>query len=356
MSTTITRDYSLKDIGDGRIGKLPKAMLAAILTQGNRDESGLAQQALFLGHPELKGKMPDAKSRQHAALARELSRIQVRHVRPLIWLRQIVGLLDRYRGDIPREFLLGWMAIESDGSVKAITSRPERGYFQIDWKGGEAQEQLKLTQDQFVSLSTDREYSIRVGIQLAQIYRQYVRKHYTSVPDGSELMWRLTKARHGASGILSRAMTQLAKAHQTVTWESVAAQMAQTKLGRMIVENVEHLFRYYRLFKPLAALIPLPADGGTTPELEEEARGFRRSGFLRPRAFGWSGGFTPIGLLVEDPDTGIVQRPSWPRVNRRLDSIEPDGSAFDDSAVAVGTSWVPGFRARRALRTGFTRR
>ena len=209
MSTSITRDYSLKDIAEGKIGNPPKAVVAAILTQGNRDDRALAQQALLLSHPELKGKLPDSTSPK---LARELSQILVRQVRPLIWLRQIIELLDRYRGDIPREFLLGWMAIESDGNVKVVTSRPERGYFQIDWKGGEAQEQLKLDQTKFLALSTDREYSIRVGIQLAQLYRSYIRKHYPAVPDGSELFWRLTKARHGASGLLTKALAQLAKA------------------------------------------------------------------------------------------------------------------------------------------------
>jgi len=162
-----------------------------------------AAKAIGLVLPELKGKLPASLSPK---LARELSRILVRQVRPLIWFRQIIELLDRYRGDIPREFLLGWMAIESDGNVKVVTSRPERGYFQIDWKGGEAQEQLKLDQSKFLALSTDREYSIRVGIQLAQLYRSYIRKHYPAVPDGSELLWRLTKARHGASGLLAKAL------------------------------------------------------------------------------------------------------------------------------------------------------
>jgi hypothetical protein len=141
MSTSITRDYSLKDIAERKIGNPPKPLVAAILSQRNRDERALAQQALLLRHPELKGKMPDSTSPK---LARDLSQILVRQVRPLIWLRRIIELLDRYCGDIPREFLLGWMAIESDGNVKVVTSRPERGYFQIDWKGGEAQEQLKL--------------------------------------------------------------------------------------------------------------------------------------------------------------------------------------------------------------------
>src|SRR4051794_30761926 len=107
--STITRDYSLKDIAEGKIGNPPKAVASAILTQANRDERSLSQQALMLRHPELNGKLPGAGTRKRASLDRELSRILVRQIRPLIWLVDIVALLDRHRGDIPREFLLGWM-------------------------------------------------------------------------------------------------------------------------------------------------------------------------------------------------------------------------------------------------------
>ena len=48
MSTSITRDYSLKDIAERKIGNPPKPIVAAILTQGNRDDRALAQQALNL--------------------------------------------------------------------------------------------------------------------------------------------------------------------------------------------------------------------------------------------------------------------------------------------------------------------
>ena len=202
-------------------------------------------------------------------------------------MRQIIELLDRYRGDIPREFLLGWMAIESDGNVKVVTSRPERGYFQIDWKGGEAQEQLKLDQTKFLALTTDREYSIRVGIQLAQLYRSYIRKHYPAVPNGSELFWRLTKARHGASGLLTSALAQLTKANQKITWEAVAAKLSQTSLGPKIVANVEHLFKYANLLKPLVDNSP-PARTPPSRMNSNRARGL--SLFRRPLALGdWRG-------------------------------------------------------------------
>ena len=342
MSTSITRDYSLKDIAEGKTGNPPKPVVAAILTQGNRDERALAQQALLLRHPELKGKMPDSTSPK---LARELSQILVRQVRPLIWLRQIIELLDRYRGDIPREFLLGWMAIESDGNVKVVTSRPERGYFQIDWKGGEAQEQLKLDQTKFLALSTDREYSIRVGIQLAQLYRSYIRKHYPAVPDGSELLWRLTKARHGASGLLNKAVAQLTKANQKITWEAVAAKMSQTSLGPRIVANVEHLFKYANLFKPVVAMISTSPSAPKANELEGEARGLRFSG-VRPH-FGDARRFVhrPFGVTSSG---GFATSDPWPADSETIRSLQ--SALADKLGMSLQVTGFVGPATRRALR------
>jgi hypothetical protein len=342
MSTSITRDYSLKDIAERKIGNPPKPLVAAILSQGNRDERALAQQALLLRHPELKGKMPDSISPK---LARELSQILVRQVRPLIWLRRIIELLDRYRGDIPREFLLGWMAIESDGNVKVVTSRPERGYFQIDWKGGEAQEQLKLDQTKFLALSTDREYSIRVGIQLAQLYRSYIRKHYPAVPDGSELLWRLTKARHGASGLLNKALAELAKTHQKITWEALAAKMSQTSLGPRIVANVEHLFKYANLFKPVVAMISTSTSAPKANELEGEARGLRFSG-ARPH-FGDARRFVhrPFGVISSG---GFATSDPLPADSETIRSLQ--SALADKLGMSLQVTGFVGPATRRALR------
>jgi hypothetical protein len=399
MSTSITRDYSLQDIAARKIGNPPEAVASAIFRQGDRDDRALARQALLLSHPELKGKLPASLSPK---LARELSRILVRQVRPLIWFRQIIELLDRYRGDIPREFLLGWMAIESDGNVKVVTSRPERGYFQIDWKGGEAQEQLKLDQTKFLALSTDREYSIRVGIQLAQLYRSYIRKHYPTVADGSELFWRLTKARHGASGLLNKALSQLTKANQKITWEALAAKMSQTSLGPKIVANVEHLFKYANLFKPLVANIPAGPSAPKSNELELEGRGLQfpgarsHSGDWRRRSTGFasSGGFSATDPGAADPDTirslqsalaakvgmnlqvtGVVgpatrralrifqQRSGLPVTGSpdtatlsALGIDGPVGGAFNDSVSLGGTSWIPRYPVIGPPRLRFRRR
>ena len=402
MSTSITRDYSLQGIAEGKTGNPPKTVAVAILMQGSRDDRALAQQALLLSHPELKGKLPASLSPK---LARELSRILVRQVRPLIWLRQIIELLDRYRGDIPREFLLGWMAIESDGNVKVVTSRPERGYFQIDWKGGEAQEQLKLDQPKFLALSTDREYSIQVGIQLAKLYRSYIRKHYPAIQDGSELLWRLTKARHGASGLLANALAQLTKANQKITWAALAAKMSQTSLGPKIVANVEHLFKYANLFKPFVANIAGSQGAPGSNEMELEARGPRFSAARthsgdwrhfgrRSTGFASPGGSSFTDPMPPDPDpirslqsalaaklgmrlqvTGVVgaatrralrifqQRSGLPVTGSpdtatlsALGIDGPQGGAFDDSASLGGTSWVPRYPVVGPPRLRFRRR
>ena len=342
MSTSITRDYSLQDVAERKIGNPPRPVAAAILAQGNRDERALAQQALLLRHPDLKGKMPASLSPK---LARELSQILVRQVRPLIWLRQIIELLDRYRGDIPREFLLGWMAIESDGNVKVVTSRPERGYFQIDWKGGEAQEQLKLDQTKFLALSTDRDYSIRVGIQLAQLYRSYIRKHYSAVPDGSELLWRLTKARHGASGLLNKALAELAKSRQKITWEAVAAKMSQTSLGPKIVANVEHLFKYANLFKPLVAMISTGTSASKSNELEGEVRGLRFSGVRPP--FGDARRFPrPFGGVTSSG--GFATSDSFPADSETIRSVQ--SALADKLGMRLQVTGFVGPATRRALR------
>jgi len=297
------------------------------------------------------------------------------------------------------------MTIESDGNVKVVTRSPERGYFQIDWKGGEAQEQLKLDQTKFLALSTDREYSIRVGIQLAQLYRSYIRKHYPTVPDGSELFWRLTKARHGASGLLTKALAQLTKAKQRITWEALAAKMSQTSLGPKIVANVEHLFKYANLFKPLLANIAASPGAPKSNELELETRGPHFSGARthsgdwghfgrRSAGFASSGGSSFTDPVPPDPDTirslqsalaaklgmrlqvtrvvsaatrralRIFQQRSGLPVTGSPDAatlsalgIEgPVGGAFDDSASLGGTSWIPRYPVVGPPRLRFRRR
>ena len=169
----VTQDFSLREIADGTLGKLPDDILAAILTNGESDANDLTNRVFWQNHPDLKDQKldPKAKDRKTQALREEWVRILRRQVKPIIWLRQVIDELDQHRGDIPREFLLGWIAAESDGKVATISSLGERGYYQIMWKGGEAKAQLGLTEAEFRRLRTDREFSMEQGIRLAEIYR-----------------------------------------------------------------------------------------------------------------------------------------------------------------------------------------
>ena len=174
------RDFSLKDIADK--DNLPGEIRTDILRDGKTDVKDLANRALWFRHADIVGQQLDRTGSKHAKFRAEWA-VYAQQAKALIWLRQVIDELDKTRGDIPRDFLLGWMAVESDGKVNVVTRRPERGYFQIDWKAGEAQEQLGLSKTQFKELSTNRTFSIKKGIELVEKYRQWILNNYTSVPD-----------------------------------------------------------------------------------------------------------------------------------------------------------------------------
>jgi V8-like Glu-specific endopeptidase len=260
-------DHSLRDIADS--DNLPNETRAAILRDGKTNAYDLTDQAFWARHPDMKGKRLEGTGARHEAL-REEYRAMKRQVDALIWLRQLIDELDTHRGDIPREFLLGWMAVESDGKVGVVTSRPERGYFQIDWPGGEAREQLGLTDAQFRKLSTDRAFSIEKGVALVEKYRQFILKNFPQVPDRTELLWRLTKGRHAASAALSNAVQGLLKSGTAITWNNVAAQVPA-----FLRDNVNHTWDYTTRLKPFADLpgsaAPSASHAEAVTEFEEQA-------------------------------------------------------------------------------------
>jgi hypothetical protein len=257
------QDYSLKAIATATYGKVPPKVLDEILTRGNIDAEALTNQIFWQRHPDLNGVTLDRKKQKQKKLRDERSRILNYQIEPLICLRRIVEMIDRYRGDIPREFLLGWMAVESDGKVKTITRLGERGYFQVH--PSEAREQLKLSDKDFPRLSSDREYSIQMGIKLVQIYRRHFLDRYQGkLIDSTELLWHLVKAHHGLPSALKAAMEELVKKGKDITWCEVSLKMSDTTLGTRVVNNVHQVFCYALLLKPIVDLIPITP---TTPEL-----------------------------------------------------------------------------------------
>jgi hypothetical protein len=258
-----TRDHPLKEIADGQRGQLPDDILTAILTIGESDANNLTYRVFWQKHPNLSGKMLNPNDRKQRDLWKKWKTILSRHVKPVIWLRKLIDELDQHRGSIPREFLLGWIAAESDGIVSTVSELRERGYFQIMFQGGEAAKQLGLTAAQFRRLSTDRKFSIEKGVELAEIYRQHFLKNYPQVPDGSDLLWRLIKGRHALPTPLKKTLDELVKAGTPITWHAVSQSMPKA------ARRVDQTFDYAAKLKPLADRVPVPAT--PTPELYGES-------------------------------------------------------------------------------------
>jgi carboxypeptidase C (cathepsin A)/V8-like Glu-specific endopeptidase/GH25 family lysozyme M1 (1,4-beta-N-acetylmuramidase)/subtilisin family serine protease len=336
---TATRELSLQDIADGKLGNLPADVLAKILTRGESDANALTNEVFWQLHPELTGKKLDASDRSQQMLRAEWSVIFRRRVKPMIWLRAMILLLDKYRGAIPREFLLGWIAWESDGYLASPpTSLRELGYFQIMWQG-EAKDQLHITQEDFPRLRTDPEFSMEEGVALAEIYRQYILRTYPSIAGGSDLLWRLTKGRHAASGILKTALGKLERASMPITWASVSS-----VLPGWMLENICHTMGYAAKLKPFADLVPAPSGKAS------ESYGLAQQNDLAPsrELETIPRGMWDRELLQEDAGICPVQLErviyGWGRYKDEVSKLpKPEKDKIDELANLVVTSFaLPG--------------
>jgi len=132
--------------------------------------------------------------------------------------RLLAPMLDRYRGDIPLEFLLGWAAVESAGRIDEVTKPPldERGFFQISRSESAA---LKLDHGR---LTTDPDYSVQAGIQLVRYYARLAQTRYPWAAPGSELFWRMVKLQHAmGSGLTRTLISSMQASHISMSWEAI---------------------------------------------------------------------------------------------------------------------------------------
>jgi hypothetical protein len=322
---TATRATSLQGIADGRLGQLPAEFLAAILTRGESDANDLTNRVFWQKHPEVARTKLDEKDPLQRALRNDWSEILQWHVGPLIWLRAMISELDKYRGTLPREFLLGWIAVESDGDLKSTTPLNELGYFQIMWQGGEAKDQLHMTLEEFPRLASDPDFSIQKGVVLAEAYRQYILKNYPSIADGSDLLWRLTKARHAASGVLRAALRKLQAASIPFTWAAVSNVMPSWML-----DNIGHTMSYAAKLKPLADLVPTPTLTRPSSDAEVTELG---------EALG------PPGPTVETfANVEFLDHEEWTNVKIHTDGLNSAG-VFEEQEIANSSLLHPGFLA-----------
>jgi hypothetical protein len=130
----------------------------------------------------------------------------------------IAQLVDRYRGNIPLDFLLGWIAVESGGRLDDVTSLDERGYFQIHPdESRDARPPIEHRR-----LSTDADYSVRAGLQIVRFYASLAQRRFPWIPFGSELFWRVVKLQHAmGSPLANRLLTDMHNRGIPVTWDTI---------------------------------------------------------------------------------------------------------------------------------------
>ena len=117
------------------------------------------------------------------------------------WIPKVIPLLERYRQDLPLEFLLGWIQIESGGKNATVTNLDERGYFQVH---PDESKDYGFTDHQ--RISRDADYSVQVGIELVR--RKAKRAKLLGFRPGTDLFNHAIKLLHwapaGVKAILQR--------------------------------------------------------------------------------------------------------------------------------------------------------
>ena len=157
------------------------------------------------------------------------------------WLKKVVPILNRYRGHIPLDLLLGWIAVESGGRLSVTTRLDERGYFQLH--PGESKT-LKLNHQR---LSTDPIYSLQAGIKLIRHYAKLAQR--LGFTAGTNLFWRIVKFLHamgsGAVPLFLRDMQQ--HGIQPSSWAVIKNYAASNR------QRIRRLFkrRFGKAFDPV---------------------------------------------------------------------------------------------------------
>ena len=158
---------------------------------------------------------------------------------------ELVKLLNKYRGDIPLNFLLGWIKVESGGRIDSLTNLCERGYFQVHPAEAKVYG-IKNHQD----ISYNNDYSVQAGIQVVKgcIAKAKALADKYGLPKQGDLFWGLVKMHHWLPSGPEKILGDMkARGVKPAGWNEMKAYVA-------IEENRKRLAAILKGFDPMKGI------------------------------------------------------------------------------------------------------